>query len=338
MNLSRLKRLLKLIGVLQAGKGYNVNALAAACGISRRTAFRDINALKQAGVPLAFDDVQQRYRIPGTYFLPPTNFSAEEALAVIVLCHEFSEAKNFPYFAHAHSAALKLESALPAPLRDYLRDVSGAVQIRLRTRMRSDNSQSLYQRLIDAIAQRRSLRMQYDSVYDGQVIATKLSPYRLLFNRHSWYVIGRSSIHRATRTFHVGRIVSMEVTDDTFRPPTNFSLDTYLRGAWNLIPEKGRRHEVHIQFSKMVARNVAAVTWHGSQRTELREDGTLDYRATVSGLNDISWWILGYGDQAKVLQPAKLREIVVERAKSLLQQYSPPAKARQRKVHSRKTK
>jgi hypothetical protein len=28
-------------------------------------------------------------------------------------------------------------------------------------------------------------------------------------------------------------------------------------------------------------------------RVEFRDDGSLDFRATVSGLNEISWWILG---------------------------------------------
>ena len=80
MNLSRIVRLLKLIGLLQAGRGFNTEALAQACGVSRRTIFRDLDTLRQAGVPLVYDDENQHYHIPGTYFLPPTNFTPEEAL------------------------------------------------------------------------------------------------------------------------------------------------------------------------------------------------------------------------------------------------------------------
>ena len=88
MKLSRIHRLLKLIGLLQAGKGYNVEALAEACNVTRRTIFRDLETLRQSGVPLSFDEQQQRYHVCGTYYLPPTNFTPEEALSLIVLCQE----------------------------------------------------------------------------------------------------------------------------------------------------------------------------------------------------------------------------------------------------------
>ncbi len=42
---------------------------------------------------------------------------------------------------------------------------------------------------------------------------------------------------------------------------------------------------------------------------------------TVSGLNEISWWILGYGDQAEVLDPPELRRLVAQRAAQMVQQY-----------------
>ena len=42
---------------------------------------------------------------------------------------------------------------------------------------------------------------------------------------------------------------------------------------------------------------------------------------TVSGLWEISWWILGYGDQAEVLAPAKLRKMIAQRARNLADRY-----------------
>ena len=72
----------------------------------------------------------------------------------------------------------------------------------------------------------------------------------------------------------------------------------------------------------MVAQNVAEVVWHKTQRAEFNTDGTLDFHVTVSGLGEISWWILGYGDQAEVIEPAELRELVVRRAKNLLARYN----------------
>ena len=52
---------------------------------------------------------------------------------------------------------------------------------------------------------------------------------------------------------------------------------------------------------------------------------------TVEGLREISWWILGYGDQAEVLEPRELRNMVADRVRGMAATYgitelSPPVK------------
>ena len=50
MNLTRIHRLLKLLGTLQTGRGYNTEHLARDCGVSRRTIFRDLK-MSVTGLP-----------------------------------------------------------------------------------------------------------------------------------------------------------------------------------------------------------------------------------------------------------------------------------------------
>jgi proteasome accessory factor B len=71
----------------------------------------------------------------------------------------------------------------------------------------------------------------------------------------------------------------------------------------------------------MVAQNVAEVSWHKTQRIVRRSDGSIDFHVRVSGLNEISWWILGYGDQAEVLRPTALRNLIAERAERIVERY-----------------
>jgi len=290
-----------------------------ACKVSRRTIFRDLDLLRQSGVPLYFNDQCQQYCIPSTYYLPPTNFTPEEALALIVLCHELGDA--LPFFGPAHGAAVKLENSLPPRLRQQLRTAAGAVEIHPPPHNPLDGRTPVYQLLVEAISAQRSVRITYKSLAEQQVIVTRLNPYRLLFSQRSWYVIGRSSLHRGTRTFNLGRIISPELLDETYRIPRGFSVDRHLRNAWRLIPEPGPDREVVVRFAPLVADNVAEVAWHKTQRLVRNDDGTLDFHVTVSGLQEISWWILGYGDQAEVLEPRELRNIVATRARRMAERY-----------------
>jgi len=312
---------LQLIGLLQAGRGYNAEALAQACGVCRRTVFRDLDLLRLSGVPLQYDEQQQCYRIPGACLLPPTNFTPEEALALLVLCHELGDGAALPCMGPARSAAVKLESSLPGRLREQLHKATAALHIHPPPSNPLKDRQAVYDQLLDAAAHRRNVRIRYHSLKEQKEIVTRLSPYRLFFSRRSWYVVGRSSLHRAKRTFHLGRILQIEALDDHFQIPRGFSIERYLRNAWHMIPEKGRDHEVVVRFSPLVAQNVAEVNWHKTQRLVFHEDGSADFHVKVSGLNEISWWILGYGDQAEVLQPAELRRMVARRAQRMAAQY-----------------
>ena len=285
--------------------------------MSRRTIFRDLETLKQAGVPLQYDAEQQRYAIPTAFFLPPTNFTAAEALSVIALANEMGAETGLPFYGPARQAALKLESSLPTVLRDELRAMTRSIQIRTGQINPLPRKDEFYQQLVDAIADRRVLRMNYGSLTEWETINTKLRPYQLLFSRRSWYVIGRSSLHRAVRTFNIGRIAELKPLREKYVIPRTFSLEKYLGNAWSMIPATGPDHNIVIRFKSLVAKNVSEVVWHKSQQLEFLEDGGLEYSVSVSGLDEIAWWILGYGDQAEVLKPPKLRKLIASRIRQM---------------------
>ncbi len=312
--------MIQILGLLQTVRGHNAGELAKSCEVSRRTIFRDLEVLRDAGVPLLFDDDHNAYRIPGTYYLPPTNFTTEEALAVIVLCYEMGQNRRLPFYEAAQNAALKLEASLPGRIREHLQELTSAVQIKLEPANPLFGKSPVYQQLLAAIAAHRPVRIEYDSLSDQALLRLKLSPYRLLFSRRSWYVIGRSAMHREVRTFNIGRIRKLELLDDQFLIPRSFSIRRYLRNAWHLIPD-GPDTDVVVRFSPLVARNVGEIVWHHTQRLTWNEDGSLDFQVRVSGIYEISWWILGYGDQAEVLDPEPLRELIAQRAERMLEQY-----------------
>ncbi|MCH8830429.1 MAG: WYL domain-containing protein, partial [Planctomycetes bacterium] len=77
-----------------------------------------------------------------------------------------------------------------------------------------------------------------------------------------------------------------------------------------------------------------------THKLEWREDGSLDFHVSVDGLSEISWWILGYGDQAEVIQPAELRQILSRRIEQMGRIYGKDGDAskQQKKKPARKRK
>ena len=322
MNLKRITRLLKLLQILQSDRGDNANGLAVSCGVSRRTVFRDIETLKSAGVPVQFDSKLERYKIDCSFFLPPTNLTEEEALSVITLASQLGSQHGLPFYEPAFQGALKVQSGLPSTYREKLETTVRSIHIRIPQINSLSDKNVIYQQLIKAIASRRVVQIQYQSLTEWDTISTKLRPYKAVFLRRSWYVIGRSSLHRSVRIFNLARIVTLKSLREKYSIPSAFNIDKYLGNAWSIIPGTGTEYNVVVRFQPLVAQSVAGVIWHKTQESIMLEDGSLEYCVNVSSLDEIAWWILGYGDLAEVLQPEKLRNLVASRVNQMQNIYN----------------
>jgi predicted DNA-binding transcriptional regulator YafY len=60
------------------------------------------------------------------------------------------------------------------------------------------------------------------------------------------------------------------------------------------------------------------VQWHSTQKVTFQPDGSAIVDFRVDGLGEITWWILGYGDQVQVLAPKVLRRKVAEIAENMI--------------------
>ena len=56
-----------------------------------------------------------------------------------------------------------------------------------------------------------------------------------------------------------------------------------------------------------MAARVQEARWHPSQKVETQADGSLVWRARVAGTIEVRLWVLQWGDDAEVLEPASLR-------------------------------
>ena len=65
--------------------------------------------------------------------------------------------------------------------------------------------------------------------------------------------------------------------------------------------------EVVLRFSPTIAARVRETRWHPSERLEPADDGSLTWRARLSGTLEIRSWILGWGADVEVLAPPELR-------------------------------
>ena len=327
MTTDRLERLLKLILTLESGRTYDVDELAKIVGVTRRTVFRDLKLLAQAGVDYAYDRETSRYHKDRTTVLPPVTLSPAEALGLLLVTRTALASKALPDPTAAASAAIKIESVLPQAILDYCGPLLEHVEVRYSPVSDPRSVLDCLSTLQAALAARRKVRVRYDSYYEGRTIARVLQLSRLAYIHRGWYAIAFSEHELKPLTFKLERIIELKVLDATYEIDEGFSLDGYFKNAWLMIPGDKRYH-LKVRFHKLVAGNVEEVAWHKTQKTHYEEDGSLIFEADVDGIKEVSWWVLGYGDMAEVLEPPELINMIAERVRRMNTYYndgSPPA-------------
>jgi predicted DNA-binding transcriptional regulator YafY len=174
MKSKRIVRLMKLLQMLQAGRGQNADGLAKVCGVGRRSIFRDLDTLRQAGVQLAFDTHTRRYSIPRGTFGPPSDLTAEEALSLWALANAVGNHPQIPFHDGARTGLAKLLKQLPPGVRRKFRRMTTSISFRPLKISDVAGKLTSYHTILDAIDKRRAIEMVYSSLTEWEDITTTL--------------------------------------------------------------------------------------------------------------------------------------------------------------------
>ncbi len=316
--MNRTDRLLAIVLELQGRGQARAQDLAERFETSKRTIYRDIEALSEAGVPVVATP-GRGYALMDGYFLPPLSFTADEATTLLLGGDFITGQFDAQYRAAAASAGRKIEAALPARRRDELRDLRESLHIVVPEGQQGPAPlvPHLLGELRRAILDRRTVRFRYHArhrVDTHEALGERdADPYSLAHVAGAWYVIAHCHQRRALRKFRLDRIERLTLTDDRFVRPANFRLPQEQ-------PDADRRVVVRVIFADEAARWVRESRYFYIVAQEEIDAGllvTLRVRREV----DILPWLLGWGRQARVIEPRSLRLRLANEAEALLAHY-----------------
>jgi predicted DNA-binding transcriptional regulator YafY len=317
MSVTRIHRLVRLITVLQSGRARSADDLAAELGVSRRTLFRDLKLIQDAGVP-CYHESGVGYRMAQGFYLPPINLTVPETLGLLLLGKSASAQPRRPLVGPALSAITKLVSTLPGPIRAACTDLMADVSVSAAGQLADGDAEArVFTTLQRCIDEGRYCQLTYQSPVEAEPLVCRLAPYALHFATRAWYVFGRTDVHGEVRVFKLARIRGLSPLNRRFDRPHRFRVEDKLGQAWQLIPE-GKVHDIELEFTAKVATNVCEVKWHPTQKHRLLPDGRCRMSFQVDGLGEIAWWVCGYADQVRVVRPKALRDRVTHMLRSAL--------------------
>jgi predicted DNA-binding transcriptional regulator YafY len=314
--MNRTDRLLAIVLELQ-GKGHQrAEDLAETFETSKRTIYRDIQALGQAGVPL-ISTPGRGYSLMKGYFLPPLSFTTDEA-TMLLLGSDFM-AQNFDaqYRAAAQSASRKIEGVLPEKLREEVHYLQNSILFVSRDILERSPQAELLQQLRRAIIQRTTVRFCYHTrnTVDGKGEQNnrEADPYGLVHVSGAWHLVAWCHLRQDIRHFRLERIESLELLPEIFDRPTGFTmLGSRSKESRNIV--------IRTLFDHEVARWVQETPSFYTACQEHTPTGLL-VTLHVRHESEVLQWLLSWGSHVQVLEPQSLRSRLAEEAQAILKNY-----------------
>jgi predicted DNA-binding transcriptional regulator YafY len=314
--MNRTDRLLAIVLELQGRGWQRAEDLADTFETSKRTIYRDMLALGEAGVPVV--SIPGRgYSLVEGYFLPPLTFTTDEATMVLLGSDVMAKSFDVQYRAAAESAGRKIAGVLPERLREDVRALRERIAF---VQQDISTTPDVAQRLLvlrRAMLEGHMVRFRYfaRSHADGAQTPTTrtVHPYILAHMRSDWYLTAWDTARRDVRRFRLRRIEDVTMLDETFTRPENLWL-----GRSALAPSE--TIVVRALLDHEVARWAQEEPSFFRVAEEITVDGLL-VTLHVRDASEVLQWLLGWGSHLRVLEPESLRQRIAAEAEALLRQH-----------------
>ena len=173
-----------------------------------------------------------------------------------------------------------------------------------------------------ALLDRRELCIEYQAKGRPAFTPRRLHPLHLACVANRWVLVARDCDKNALRTYILARCRKPLVTQTTFKRPADFDPATHLGTSFGVLTGRGTII-VKLRISAAGAHHVLERHWHPTQRETNLPGGAVEVTFALSDLNDITRWILGFGSDCEVLEPAELRATIAAEGTKMAQRNAP---------------
>ena len=304
--------------MLQTKRVVKAEEIANRYEISKRTVYRDIRALEEAGVPIGAEAGVGYYLIEG-YHLPPVMFTKSEASSMLTaekLVEKFTDQsieKNFK------SALDKIKSVLPVSEKDFLEMLTPNIAI-----LHQFNS-SIYDfpnnflsDIQHALASKKVLKMDYYAQYSDKLTSNRMvEPIGLCYYGFAWHLIGYCRMREDYRDFRLDRIKNLAMTSESYVPKNRMPLYEFLKGLY----QSNDLEPVVIEFGKSILSVVEKPKYYYGYVDEKDTGDKVEMYFMIDSMEYIARWILTLGKKANIVSPLKLKDLVTLFVKELNEHY-----------------
>lgn len=281
----------------------------------RRMIYRDIDELEKIGIIVERPSTGNLKYCLRDKYLPKLSFEQASSLYVSMLLFEDTILDQV-----SHSAKEEFEKAFFRNSPGESEKINERIHVVGDTLFNPAEFSGKFTKLITAVLNSYQIEITYVKLR-GEISSRIIKPLGLVYKRGVWYTVAEVPDKNAYRTFRVDQILSVRLTNIMFEFPADFSLEEHIGSSWGVFTND-EVQAVKLKFSPAVAGRVKNLRYHRSQ--EIQEelpDGSVIISLEVCGLIELKSWLLQWGKDVEVLEPAPLRQQLLESAREIAQIY-----------------
>jgi predicted DNA-binding transcriptional regulator YafY len=316
----KASRLLSILMLLQARGRMTAAALAQAMEVSQRTILRDVDQLSAAGVPVWGERGQKGgFQLREGWSTRLTGLTEPEAHALL-LAGLPGPATELGLGAAAASARLKMMASLPSGWREQAARVGERLHMDPVDWYRAQDTPRFLREVADAVWHGRRLSVDYES-WRGAV-RRELEPLGLVLKAGAWYLLASTAGKDDVRIYRLASMRALTASARTFRRPRRFDLARTWRESAARFESELRALPVKIRVSPrglVWLRNarMQVVLLPAEAATPSVRAGWLEASILVESIEHGARYLLGFGPEIEVIEPAKLRAEMLRQTNAL---------------------
>jgi predicted DNA-binding transcriptional regulator YafY len=304
------ERRLKLILLLQQSTNrLTVNDLSDKFNISRRTVFRDFNALSELNVPVTWDKYKG-YGIMQGYSIPPLMFTTHELATIMVGLNFVKSQIDKTMVEDAEGVELKIKEALPDDLLSFLESLEKRTVVDPYHHYGPEKMEggNWYQ-ISNAISKNKSIRFQYRPKTNDKKQQREIDPYLLVFYRDHWNVIGFSHKREDIRNFVLDHMSEIEILEQTFVPYGKIDPEALI------FRSDESSHQIELDVQASVLRRFEANLPAKIIKKKEKNPNLFHINFVFDNLDFINEWLLQFPKTVHILGP----DALIEKRNNLLE-------------------
>ncbi len=179
---------------------------------------------------------------------------------------------------------------------------------------------SIFVKIVNSINNKIEIILEYKKADSNTINQKYILPLSIIRTSRSIYLLGLENNEDNTiKIFSFDKINDIKFTNRKINIKNLPDLTEYFKTVWGIYVG-GNIYKVKIEFPKEIGENIKDNIYIETQKIYLQDEKyILEMNVRIS--NELISWIMGWGKNAKVIEPRELIDIIISKANEIIKIY-----------------